>query len=306
MKKNDEKILMSEAAILYYEKKYTQQEVADIMKLSRQTVSKLLGDAIRENLVEIKIHDPKKDCFELEELICQRFGIKKSVVCSVSNKNEVLRRHMTVRAAADYILPIFDMGNLNIALSWGRTVEEFINTLPDISTSDNTVFPLFGATENENSYFASNELARGLADKIGANVKYAYFPYMTDTREDCVLLKKLSYYQKMKERWQSADIAIVGIGNTEMLDVFGKTFGYSEKHLQITGDIATHFFNEKGEIIELYENTICASAEDLKNAGEIIAIAGGNDKINAIRSALRTGIIDTLITDEYTAAMILK
>ena len=110
----------------------------------------------------------------------------------------------------------------------------------------------------------------------------------------------------MKERWQSADIAIVGIGNTEMLDVFGKTFGYSEKHLQITGDIATHFFNEKGEIIELYENTICASAEDLKNAGEDIAIAGGNDKINAIRSALRTGIIDTLITDEYTAAMILK
>ncbi len=178
--------------------------------------------------------------------------------------------------------------------------------MPDISTSSNTVFPLFGATDNESSYFASNELARGLADKIGANVKYAYFPYMTDTRDDCTLLKKLSYYQKMKERWQSADIAIVGIGNTEMLDIFGKNFGYGEKHSKITGDIATHFFNEEGELIELYENTICASAEDLTNTGEVIAIACGNDKTNAIRSALRTSLIDTLITDEYTAAMILK
>ncbi len=306
MKQSDEKILMSEAAILYYEKKYTQQEVAEIMKLSRQTVSKLLGDAIKENLVEIKIHDPKKDCEELQKLICEKFGIKKSVVCSVSNKNEALRRPMTVRAAIEYILPILEQGNLNIALSWGRTIQELVNTMPDINTSNNTVFPLFGATDNENAYFSSNELARSMADRIGANVKYAYFPYMTESRDECLLLKKLSYYQNMKKRWSGADIAIVGIGNTEMLDIFGKTFGYSEKHSQISGDVATHFFSESGELIELYENTICASAEDLKNTEETIAIAFGNDKIKAIKGALRTSLIDTLITDEYTAAMLLK
>ncbi len=306
MKQSDEKILMSEAAILYYEKKYTQQEVADIMKLSRQTVSKLLNDAIRENLVEIRIHDPKKDCEEMGRQICEAFGIRKCVVCSVSNKNEALRRPMTVRAAIEYILPILEKGNLNIAISWGRTIEELINTMPDINTSSNTVFPLFGATDNENSYFSSNELARGLADKIGANVKYAYFPYMTENKEDCQLIKKLSYYKKMQERWNSADIAIVGIGNTEILDIFGKTFGYSEKHSQISGDVATHFFSENGKLIELYENTVCASADDLKNTKETIAVAFGNDKIKAIKGALRTSLIDTLITDEYTAAMLLK
>jgi len=49
---------MSEAAILYYEKNYTQQKIAQIMNLSRQTVSKLLNEAIKENIVEIKIHNP--------------------------------------------------------------------------------------------------------------------------------------------------------------------------------------------------------------------------------------------------------
>ena len=48
MNVKDDKILMSEAAVLYYEEKHTQQEIADMMKLSRQTVSKLLNDALEE------------------------------------------------------------------------------------------------------------------------------------------------------------------------------------------------------------------------------------------------------------------
>ena len=54
MNTKDEKMIMSEVAILYYEKKHTQQEIANLMNLSRQTVSKLLNDAVKENIVEIK------------------------------------------------------------------------------------------------------------------------------------------------------------------------------------------------------------------------------------------------------------
>lgn len=302
----DEKILMSEVAILYYEKKHTQQEIAEMMNLSRQTVSKLLNDAVKENIVEIKIHNPQKDCEELELTICERFGIENCVVCGVSNKNESIRRMMCVKAALDYIIPIIEKGGQNIAVSWGRTVQEFIEQLPTMNTNGNIVFPLFGATDNENSYFSSNELAREMADKIGANVKYAWFPYLADGEEDCVLLKKLSYYKKMQDLWNMADIAIVGIGNTEILEVFSKTFGKNEKQTQVIGDIATHFFNERGEFVNLYQNTLCASADNIKNIKKTIAIACGNAKIKAIQGALRTTLINTLITDEYTAKQILE
>ena len=57
-----EKILMSEVATLYYKKNMTQQEIAETLHLSRQTVSKLLSDAIEEKIVEIIIHNPEKDC----------------------------------------------------------------------------------------------------------------------------------------------------------------------------------------------------------------------------------------------------
>ena len=305
MNTKDEKILMSEAAILYYENKHTQQEIAELMDLSRQTVSKLLNDAVKENIVEIKIHNPQKDCEELQNNICKKFGIKNCIVTGVSSDNATLRRTMTVKAAADYISTIIKKGNQKIALSWGRTIQELINVMPPINTSGNIVFPLFGATDNENSYFSSNELTRSMSDKIGALAKYAWFPYLTDSNEDCNLLKKLSYYKKVQNLWNNSDIAILGIGNTEILEIFEKSFGYNQKRHNVIGDIATHFFNEKGEFIELYENTLCASAENIKNSKQTIAIACGDDKVTAISGALRTQIIDTLITDEYTAKNIL-
>ena len=301
-----EKILMSEVATLYYKKNMTQQEIAEVLHLSRQTVSKLLSDAVEEKIVEIIIHDPEKDCKELEERICATFGIRKCVVCSVSGRNESVHRLMTVQAAVDYILPIIKKGNQKIALSWGRTIQELIQNLPNLPTTGNTVFPLFGATDNENSYFSSNELARKMADKLDATPKCAWFPYMADSDGDFVLLRQLGYYKQMQEMWNTADLAILGIGNTEILDIFGKTFGYSEIHAQAIGDVATHFFDQNGTFVNLYRNTLCASVENIKNAKESVAIACGKDKAEAIAGALRTKMIDTLITDECTAKRVLE
>ena len=303
---NTEKILMSEVATLYYKRNLTQQEIAETLGLSRQTVSRLLNDAIEERIVEIIIHDPEKECKALEEQICALFGIRGCVVCGVSGRNESVHRLMTVKAAVDYILPIIQKGNQKIALSWGRTVQELIQNLPQISTTGNTVFPLFGASDNGNSYFSSNELARKMANKLDATAKCAWFPYMADSDEDSALVRQLSYYRQMREMWNTADLAILGIGNTEILDIFGKTFGYSENHAQAIGDVATHFFDQNGSFVNLYRNTLCASVENIKNARESVAIACGREKAQAIAGAMRTKMIDTLITDEYTARRVIE
>ncbi len=296
---------MQEAAILYYEKNYTQSEIADIMNLSRQTVSKLLTDAVKENIVEIKIHDPEITCKDLEQALCERFGIKNAVVCGVSALDESLLLLMTVKRACEYIETLVKSGNKKIAISWGHTVQKLISELPSVNAQGNTVFPLFGATDLEESCFASNELARSFADKIGAEVKYAWFPYRPDNFEDSVLFKKTSYYKKLYDLWNSIDIAIVGIGNRDSIETLGKSFGYNEKCNSAIGDVSTHFFDEEGNILKLYENTLCATKENLKKAKETIAVACGKDKTAAIVGAMRTNLIDTLITDEYTAKNII-
>ena len=296
---------MQEAAILYYEKKHTQSEIAKMMNLSRQTVSKLLNDAVKEKIVEIKIHNPEIDCKELEQNICDKFNIRNAVICGVSSADEELCQIMTVKMAASYIQSIIEKGNQKIAISWGRTIQRLIYEFSDIKTTNNIVFPLFGATDQEQACFLSNELARSFADRIGAKVKYAWFPYRPDCIADCDLLKKTSYYKSLCDLWNDIDIAIVGIGNREIIQTFAKVFGYNEKCASAIGDISTHFFDEDGNFVELYENTLCVERDALKNAKQTIAVASGKHKTEAIIGALRTQMIDTLITDEYTAKNII-
>ena len=61
-----------------------------------------------------------------------------------------------------------------------------------------------------------------------------------------------------------------------------------------------------GEFVELYENKLCATWQNLKNAKQTVAVACGEEKIEAIIGALKTGVIDTIITDEYTAKKLLE
>lgn len=302
----DEKLLMYQAAVLYYEKKRTQQEIAQSMGLSRQTVSKLLGDAIREGIVEIRILNPECNREVLSRELCGRFQIREAVVCGVSRDDSALRFQMTVQTAAKYILPLIKAGDKNIAVSWGRTVQALIRDMIPVNSMGNTVFPMLGATDNVDAFFLSNELARILADKIGANLQYAWFPYLPEEPGDVALLKQTGCYKKMENLWKHIDLALVGIGNVGILERFKENFGSQPGDEAAVGDVATHFFTENGNLLELYQNALCASAESLKKADTTVAVACGDDKITAIAGALRTGLIDVLITDEYTAAKLLK
>lgn len=301
----DEKVLMAEAAVLYYEKKMTQQQIAQILSLSRQTVSRLLTDAVREQVVEITVHDPVTERQELGKQLASKYAIDDCLVCGVSTPSEQLRQLMTVRAAAEYLQPLLLRGGKKIALSWGRTVQALIETMPKCVTHGNVVFPLFGATEHENAVFSSNELARAMADKLGAEVRYALFPYLLESEEECALVKRLSCCKTMQALWKAADLAIVGIGNADVYRLFTQTFGPGCTEAAVMGDVATHFFDKNGSFVRPYENTLCAEADDIRAAGKTVAVACGDDKVSAIDGALKTGLVDVLITDEYTAGKVL-
>ena len=302
---SEEKTRMAEAAILYYEKNMTQQQIARELNLSRQTVSKLLNDAVKEKIVEIKIHNPTKDREVLGGEICTAYGIDRCVVCGVSSDRQSLRRLMTVRTAVEYLLPLLKGGNKKIALSWGRTIQALIEEMPYLKTDGNVVFPLFGATEHETVFFSSNELARSMADKIGAGVKYAWFPYLPDSNQECEALKELSCCKRMRQLWGQTDLAIVRIGNAEIYRLFLDTFGETKNDIPVVGDVATHFFDDQGNLVYPYANTLCSGPEDIKHAKDTVAVAFGDDKVKAIDGALKTGMINTLITDEYTAKQLL-
>ena len=68
------------------------------------------------------------------------------------------------------------------------------------------------------------------------------------------------------------------------------------------GEILTYFHDENGKHIDtdLSRRCVTLAYDDLVDRN-IIAAAGGPDKVDAIRSILRSGLLSGLITDEVTA-----
>ena len=302
---SNQKELMAEVALLYYKKGLTQQEIANTLRLTRQTVSKLLTVAIQENVVEINIRNPLAERKALESKIQTIYGVR-AIVCSVSKKNDDLRKVATTQVAIQYLSQLLKQENLRIAVSWGRSVQAVVQDFPNMQTKGHVVFPMFGATEYEQTYFLPNELAREFAVKIDAEVKFAWFPYRVENANDYALFKRTHYFGRMQREWNHLDVALMGIGNHEIFQLLNPDFPKSEQSKAVVGDVATHFFAKDGTTVAFNEWTLRISQEQLKNVKEQIAVAYGDDKIEAIIGAIRAGFVDTLVTDEYTAIQLLQ
>lgn len=298
----DRKTLMAQCAALYYKESLTQQEIAEVLGLTRQTVSKLLTEAVEEGVVEIRINNPEIESQDLKKEFFDAFNVK-ALICNAAGSDPGLRQYLVAERAGEYLSSVLRRGSKRIGVAWGRTVSAVVKAMPEVESQGNVVFPLFGATNHEQEYFLPNELARELAGKIGASVKYAWFPYRPDSREDAELLTRTSYYNSLQSLWSECDVAVMGIGNNTAFTLLDPGVRHTER---VVGDVATHFFDLNGNIIDDDRVLIRISSEQLKRAEERIAIVSGNDKTEAIIGALRTGMITTLITDEYTARAVLE
>ena len=74
------------------------------------------------------------------------------------------------------------------------------------------------------------------------------------------------------------------------------------------GDVLCHFLDKNGQLIHtpIEDRLISTSLEQLKQLPNVIGLAAGASKVDAIRAVLRGGYLDILITDEPTASLLLK
>ena len=69
--------------------------------------------------------------------------------------------------------------------------------------------------------------------------------------------------------------------------------------------IRTHI-NGRRVLGEVDHRAICLPWEDMANLQNVVGVACGANKTNAILGALRTDLLDVLITDDLTAVAVLK
>ncbi len=315
MARIDELRLMTKVAHLYYGQDMTQPEIAAQLDLSQATVSRLLKRAKQEQIVRVTVNVPHGIYSGLEEELQKIYGLKEAVVVDSVEHNDQILRDIGA-AAAYYLETTLHAGEMIGVSSWSATLLAMVDALQPLSRPSRIrVLQILGGLGNPSAEVYATRLVGRLANLMRGEAMLLPAPGVVGSPEALPILLEDRYVRDAMSLFDQVTIALVGIGTLEpsgLLASSGNIFSPEELNMLraagAVGDICLRFFDASGIPVAtlLDERVIGMKLDQLRHVKRSVGIAGGKQKLNAIRGALQGHLINVLITDSFTAQHLLE
>ena len=137
-------------------------------------------------------------------------------------------------------------------------------------------------------------------------------PVIASSKLEREIWQQQQHISRIHTLAEQADISFVGIGNLGSVSPLYKDGFIDDDQLATlaesgaSGEIISWIFNEEGALISCDINERVTSFK-LKATPEkpVVGVAAGDNKLHAIRGALRSKLLNGLITTERTASALL-
>lgn len=304
----DRRKLLYKLAKAYYEDQLTQEEIGKRFGLSRIKVSRLLQQARQEKVVQIHVISPTDTNTELEHRIEQRYGISEAVVVTPPTYESAVVTQSLGPAAADCLLRSLQ-GHEILGLTWGTGVLSVVDALPVYNWPDMKVVQLLGGLGRPEAETHGTDLTRRAAQAFGTRPWLLPAPGIVSSKLVRDALLADPQIAGTLALGMQADLAIVGIGRPTARSVVMQSGILTEVEFAAVqkcgavGDIGLRFFDTNGHKCEheINDRIIGLNLDQIRQIPRVIGVAGGLDKFEVIRAALRGQLIDVLVTDDRTA-----
>ncbi|MGZ8514787.1 MAG: sugar-binding transcriptional regulator [Candidatus Limnocylindrales bacterium] len=289
------------ASRLYYELGETQNQIAELLGVTRPQVSRLLKRARAEGIVEIRIVDTTAVESPAGEALRTRYGLDQVHLAPTIAGPEDLTRRMVGRLAAE-VLRIAVRPGTTVGIGDGASVLATADALEENATPVAvTVVPLCGgfwATGQE------REPYRRIAEALGAQVRGLMAPGLVDDAATRTALVAHAGIRAIEDLWDRLDVALFGIGGPAWsVSLVGEAIERQLEAADAVGEVLVAPFDIEGRFVcpALRERVIAFDARRLGRVPASIGVASGEGKVRPILGALRAGIVRTLVTDVATA-----
>lgn len=304
--------ILATVSNLYYNSELTQNQIAERLYTSRSKVSRMLKEARELGIVEIYIREPWERNLEYEKELKETFALKNVRVVTIKDSEREGGLQKIAEAASYYLDSIVKQGMV-VGISWGNTLYRIVKY---ISTNNRknipiTVVPIMGAANIKSPEKDAMDLAKDLASAYGGRYQYIYAPLFVNNKELKNSLVQEENIKNVLELSANADTILTSVGSI----VYKSWSNYlSVKTLEsletkgAVGHIGGHFYDIQGRELEtsLAGRMIGISLEDIRNCREVVCVAYGESKAEAIIGAMRGELLNTLVIDEKCAEKILE
>ncbi len=296
--------LLVKVAWYYYKENLTQNEISELLSLSRNKVVRLLEKARSEGIVQFHIKSKTVNLLDIETDLKNSFHLDD--VCVVPETKGKIHISLA-KAAAQYLETHMDDTDL-LGLGWGETVSKTVEYLSIEPGSQISIVTLTGGA----NYYLSRH--NSSVDKFDGRIHMIPAPFLASTDEMANYILDEPSVRDILSMVKLSKYVLMGIGGLNFDATFFREERMSTNELMeiksknAVGDILGQFFNEEGEILDLphHARLIGLPITSLIDMKGVIAVAGGEGKVQAIYGALKGNYINTLITDESTAKTLLE
>ncbi|ETD86437.1 sugar-binding transcriptional regulator [Rhodobacter capsulatus] len=295
---------ISRAAWYYYNDGLTQNQIADMLGVSRIKVSRLLEKGRQTGLIELRINSPHEGSLGLQEELVSAFGLTDARV--VPTAEGLAAPPRIGRASASLLTQALSPNDL-LAIGWGEAVSTTLRYMAPVFPQSNV--SLVSLTGGVSAYIGNTGLygPQGFAHLIPT-------PLRVSSPDLAEMLRVEPYVRNVLDMALTARTALIGVGSVARSATLVR-YGYctaSEIELftrrGAVGDILGYFYDRDGQILDLdlHRHVVAVTPDGLRQIPSVIGAAAGPEKVEAILGLLRGKLANVLVTDEPTARDLLR
>ncbi|MCQ8241154.1 sugar-binding transcriptional regulator [Rhizosaccharibacter radicis] len=306
----DDGSLRLRAAWLYYGHKLTQKEVGDRLGLSRNTVMRLLDEAVKRSDVQIWIGGADGGCLDLAVRLEQALGLDEAIVVPRADAVDAAAR--SVGLALGTFLSGIVANDMTIGVGWGRTLSASLASFRPPHRQNVRVISLLGGVmqarmENPVDY------SWQIASRLGAECFLYPAPLLVDSAETRRVLRERCGLDRLDRLAAALDVAVFSVGELGPgTTSLSRPLISREEHEALAAaggvcDLMCNMLDADGRSVEhpVNQRVMSVDLSVLAQASHVVIAAGGERRAPAIRAAIRRVGCHTLVTDEGAAQKLL-
>ena len=304
--------LMNDILEMYYLKGMNQMKIAEELKLSKPTVSRLLKNAEKNNMLTVTINQPFLDCLKLQKELSVKYpGVKIYVVPVMGDYEKNHKKTVAIEGARHVQRMLQD--NQTLGIAWGGTIHYMIQTLNPCQKKNISVVTLHGEISRCGDEYDVEELVKRAAMSLGGK-KYIFGQsgYLPSEKALKEYYEDVNY-KKLSQIFEGVDLSVIGAGcwgsvmtsplSPPITDYISDEEYAEIKEKGVAADILLHYVNDEGVEIdsEVRKRTLSIDLDLYKKIPCKIALLSGTAKVRALQAVIRGGYADVIYCDYQLA-----
>jgi DNA-binding transcriptional regulator LsrR (DeoR family) len=300
---------MALVARRYYVDDIPKSDIAAEFGISRFKVARLIDDAKAEGIVKIRVEVPATLDPVRAEKLREAFGVRQVFVVESVEQFPGATNDLIARVAADYLMGAVGDEDF-LGISWGSTVArvvEEIDTLPAIDVAQ-----MVGGVWSADLDTDGSELVRRVSRVSQGQAYPLMAPLIVDSLATATALKGEASIVDVMGKYPRLSVALVGVGSwvpaqSSLLRLLSEADVHEATSLGAIADVCGIILDQAGVPVpsEVRARTLSITFDGLGAIPTVVAVSGGRGKGAATNAALRSGVVDVLVTDSQCAQEIL-